>query len=598
MTVGSALFTTVTFKKETAFGVKDTDTDGAILFSRLQFTPKLDQAVVLSKEIKRSMQSGNYDRGVKTVTATLSGEMEAGAHAAAWASLFRQDFNTGVVSDITGTDISATANVANLTTTGTDWTTALQLDPAVGDTIIFSGFTGTNKSNNGREWTILASAAGSLTLRPKSGRFVMFADAAGESVTVQNLGTDAAPKTNVITRTNIASVADTPIFATVAGDFTVQFVVGNLVKASGFTGGNAPNNEKPFKITKITATQLYGYYTDNSLAIDDAATESVTITASDLVKLVYASTNSLAVATTTRLTSSTSFIAEGFKVHDVIRLRGFTTATNNDRNLLVTSFNTAGTQMNFVVLDGDVTTVPMVVEAGASGDYVYRVGKKTFIPQDDHTNYSWMSERWDSSITQSEQYTGLRFGQGKITGANADIPTVSFDLMGKDLETAQAEYYTSSAEPISSKNLSVIFAKAYIDATAIGSVLSNDITVNNNNAALDKTWGSDTTADITPGVFSVKGSMQIYYQNETERDRYLNKNEMSIVFVLRDSDDYDAEFVAIQMPRIIYDSAAISDDLKASIITIPFTAIENPTGSDGVDASKLFSSISIQDSKA
>lgn len=598
MTVGSALFTTVTFKKETAFGVKDTDTDGAILFSRLQFTPKLDQSVVLSKEIKRSMQSGNYDRGVKTVTATLSGEMEAGAHAAAWASLFRQDFNTGVVSDITGTDISATANVANLTTTGTDWTTALQLDPAVGDTIIFSGFTGTNKSNNGREWTILASAAGSLTLRPKSGRFVMFADAAGESVTVQNLGTDAAPKTNVITRTNIASVADTPIFATVAGDFTVQFVVGNLVKASGFTGGNAPNNEKPFKITKITATQLYGYYTDNSLAIDDAATESVTITASDLVKLVYASTNSLAVATTTRLTSSTSFIAEGFKVHDVIRLRGFTTATNNDRNLLVTSFNTAGTQMNFVVLDGDVTTVPMVVEAGASGDYVYRVGKKTFIPQDDHTNYSWMSERWDSSITQSEQYTGLRFGQGKITGANADIPTVSFDLMGKDLETAQAEYYTSSAEPISSKNLSVIFAKAYIDATAIGSVLSNDITVNNNNAALDKTWGSDTTADITPGVFSVKGSMQIYYQNETERDRYLNKNEMSIVFVLRDSDDYDAEFVAIQMPRIIYDSAAISDDLKASIITIPFTAIENPTGSDGVDASKLFSSISIQDSKA
>jgi len=598
MTVASSLFEAVELKEELSFGVKDTDTDNAQLLSRVEFTPKFDQSIVESNEIKSSMQTENYARGIKAVSATLKTEAKSGAYKPLWAALLRQNFNTGVVDDITGTDISCVAPVNNLTTSGSDWTTAGQLDLAVGDTIKFTGFTGGNKGNNNRLWILLASAAGTMKLRAKSGNYVMLADAAGENVTVWNLGTTDSPKTNAITRATIAAVADTSIFQTVGGDFTVPFDVGNIVKVNGFTGGNVANDDKPFKITKLTATDIFGYYTDGTLPVSDAATESVTITKSDLVKLTYNTENDLAVATTTRLTSSSSFIAEGFKVHDVIRLVGFPTSTNNNRNLLITSFNTAGTQLNFKVLDDDATTVPIVVESAEANDYVYRVGSKSFIPQANHTNKSFMIEKWQSDIAQSEQYTGLRVNMAKVTVPNSGIPTVDFDFLGKDIETAQAHYYTSSNEPTESQNLDSIFGRVYVNAGVdAGCVTSFSISVSANLSALDKCVGGDVAHDIVAGVYKISGDMSIYFEDEVMRDHFLDKDEMSMVFIIKESNAYNADFLAFQMPRMVYNSSSNSGGTK-QLLTIPFTAMQNPIGDDGTDANKLKSSFSIQDSIA
>jgi len=594
MTVASSLFEAVELKEELSFGVKDTDTDNAQLLSRVEFTPKFDQSIVESNEIKSSMQTENYARGIKAVSATLKTEAKSGAYKPLWAALLRQNFNTGVVNDITGTDISCVAQIANLTTSGVDWSTAGQLDLSVGDTIRFYGFSGGNKSNNNKLWVVLAFTSSTMKLRAKSGNYVMLADAAGEKITIKNITKDGDSKEYL----TVAAVADTSIFQTVNGDFTVPFVVGDIVKANGFTGGNVANDDKPFKITKLTATDIYGYYTDNTLPISDAATESVTITKSDLVKLTYNTENDLAVATTTRLTSSSSFIAEGFKVHDVIRLVGFPTSTNNNRNLLITSFNTAGTQLNFKVLDDDATTVPIVVESAGSGDYVYRVGSKAFIPQANHTNKSFMIEKWQSDIAQSEQYTGLRVNMAKVTVPNRGIPTVDFDFLGKDIETAQAHYYTSSNEPTESQNLDSIFGRVYVNAGVdAGCVTSFSISVSANLSALDKCVGGDVAHDIVAGVYKISGDMSIYFEDEVMRDHFLDKDEMSMVFIIKESNAYNADFLAFQMPRMVYNSSSNSGGTK-QLLTIPFTAMQNPIGDDGTDANKLKSSFSIQDSIA
>ena len=598
MATASALFTTVELKEELSFGVKDTDTDGAILLNRIQFNPKLDQSIIESAEIKRSMQSANYDRGVKSATATLSGELEAGAYKALWAALLRQEFNSGIVTDLTATDISSAIHTPNITSVSS----LAALDLEAGDEINFTGFTGGNKSNcNGRKFIVIAATTNSITVRSKYGNYVMFADAAGEGVTITNKGTASSPKdTSIYSGTpggGIAAVADTAVFSTVAGDFTTKFAAGDTVKVTGQTGTNADNNGKPFKLLKVTAAGLFGFYTDGSVPIADAAAESVTVTKDDSVKITYSSTNLLEVATATQLEITLgSFIAEGFKVHDVIRLVGFPTATNNNRNLLIKSFSTDGKLLNFAVLDGDSTA--MVVESAGSGDYVYRVGKKTFIPQENHTNKSFMAEKWFSDTTQSEQYTGLRVGTAKISAANSAIPKVDFDFIGKDLETAQAHYYTSSAEPDASGNLSTIFGAAYVGNVSVGSVTAFDLSIMANLSALDKCIGSDTTTNVVAGIYKVSGSMTLYFQDEVMRDHFLDKDELSQVFILRESDAYDADFIAFQLPRVVYNSAALTDDVKASILTIPFTAFENPNGDDGAEKSKLMSMISIQDSKA
>ena len=596
MTTASALSTTVELKEELSFGVKDTDTDGAILLNRIQFNQKLDQSIIESAEIKRSMQSANYDRGVKSATATLSGELEAGAYKALWAALLRQEFDSGIVSDLTDTDISSAIHTPNITSVSS----LAALDLAAGDEIYFTGFTGGNKSNDApRKFIVIAYTTNSITLRAKTGNYTMFADAAGESVTITNKGTASSPKNIAIYQASpggIAAVADTAVFARADGDFTTKFAAGDTVKVTGQTGTNADNNGKPFKLLKVTAAGLFGFYTDGSVPMD-AAAESVTVTKDDSVKITYSSTNLLEVATTTQLEiTEGSFIAEGFKVHDVIRLVGFPTATNNKRNLLIKSFSTDGKLLNFAVLDGDSTA--MVVESAGSGDYVYRVGKKTFIPQENHTNKSFMAEKWFSDATQSEQYTGLRVGTAKISAANSAIPKVDFDFIGKDLETAQAHYYTSSAEPNASGNLSTIFGAAYVGNVSVGSVTAFDLSIMANLSALDKCIGSDTTKNVVAGIYKVSGSMTLYFEDEVMRGHFLDKDELSQVFILRESDAYDADFIAFQLPRVVYNSASLTDDVKASILTIPFTAFENPNGDDGAEKSKLMSMISIQDSKA
>jgi hypothetical protein len=598
MAVGNALFTTVELKEELSFGVKDTATDGAELLPRISFNPKLDQSIIQSNEIKRSMQTANYDRGMKASSATLKGELEAGSYKTLFSALLKQNFNTGVVSDITGIDISAAPTLNNLGTTGSDWTIPAQLQLAIGDTIKFNGFTGANAPNNNRLWILIAAGPSSMTLRPKDGNYVMFTQATGDAITVSNLGTDDVPKNKVITRSNISSVADTAIFTTIGGNFTAPFNVGNVVKVSGFTGTNAPNNEKPFHITKITATTIFGYYTDGSLALADAAGESVTITKLDNVRINYATTNSLAIATQTSLTSTSSFIAEGFKIHDVIQLRSFTTATNNNRNLLIKSFNAAGTTLSFSVLDNDAVTTPIVPESGISGASVVRAGSKCFIPQENHTDKSFMIEKWFSNINQSEQYTGMKVNMAKISAPSSAIPTVDFDFIGKDLETAQTHYYTSSAAPEASENLSAIFGTIFINGVNAGCITAFDLSINADLSSLDKCIGTDSVANIVPGIYKVEGSMSLYFSSEVQRDRFLNKNELSLVLILRESDAFNADFMAFSMPRIVYNSASIGDDIKASVLTIPFTAFENPTGNDGTDKQKNKSMISIQDSKA
>jgi len=227
--VANALNTKIAVSEESTYGVKPADNGDAFTFGRVSLTLSTDQNVIDSAEIKESMQTSNIDRGMKGIKGSLKGELAPGTYDKPLEAIMRQRFNSGVVTDITLSDVSTSAMVNNLTTSGSDWSTAGQLDLAIGDTIQFNGFTGGNAGNNNLKWVLLAFAAGTMKLACTSANKVMLADAAGESITISNLGTLAAPKTKVIVRNSVAAVADTPIFSTVGGDFTTVFANGNTI---------------------------------------------------------------------------------------------------------------------------------------------------------------------------------------------------------------------------------------------------------------------------------------------------------------------------------------------------------------------------------
>jgi Phage tail tube protein len=83
-----------------------------------------------------------------------------------------------------------------------------------------------------------------------------------------------------ITAVTIAAVGGaTPSFTDSGSGFlTAGFKVGDVVKATGFTGGSSNSNSRNFWITAITAGTITGIFLDGGAAqIADAAGESVTI---------------------------------------------------------------------------------------------------------------------------------------------------------------------------------------------------------------------------------------------------------------------------------------------------------------------------------
>jgi len=598
--VASALKTLIAVSEESTYGVKPADNGDAFKFGRVSLSLSTDQSVIDSAEIKSSMQTSNIDRGKKEVKGSLKGELAPGTYDKIFEAILRQRFNSGVVTDITLSDVSAAPQVNNLTTSGADWATAAQLDLAIGDTVQFNGFTGANAINNNLKWVVLAFAAQTMKLGCTNANRVMLADAAGELVTITNLGTLAAPKSKVISRSTIAAVADTAIFTTLAGDFTSVFAVGQTVKHIGFTGGNASNDDHAFIIRKITATELFGYYASYDLPVADAAGESVNFFKVDNISIAWTSGNALQVTGTGHITiTGASFVAEGFKVHDIVQLRGnTTTATNRFRNLLITSFSSVsgGTnnRMNVVILDDDRTTVPLVVEAGISGMVITRAGKKSYIPQMNHLDQSFSIERFYSDIPASEVFTGCKFGNAKISAANSAIPTIDIDIMGQDQLNDTTQQFTLANDVSSGSSVSVLFGAIFLNGARKAVVTSWDLSIQPNLNSLDKAIGSEVAVGITPGIYKVSGSMTAYFQDTVDRDIFLAKTEHALVLVLRVTDSYNAKFLAFQMPRVIYNSANTTEEVKGNTITLPFTAYENPNGDDANSAVKLQSMISIQ----
>lgn len=91
--------------------------------------------------------------------------------------------------------------------------------------------------------------------------------------------------TITVTRTDISAAAADNSYNTAAGDFAAAgFAVGQRIKVTGFTG-NAANNITSGVLTAVATGKLTVGGTDGDVIVDDAAGESVTITAWSSVRV-------------------------------------------------------------------------------------------------------------------------------------------------------------------------------------------------------------------------------------------------------------------------------------------------------------------------
>ena len=289
--------------------------------------------------------------------------------------------------------------------------------------------------------------------------------------------------------------------------------------------------------------------------------------------------------------ASGGFLTAGLKVGMVGRWTGFaggSATTNNDRNFLITALT--ATDMTGVFLDGTA------VVADAAGDSVTftPVGKSIFIPTSGHTRDYWTIEHDFSDITQSEQFTDCVFGAMNVQLPATGMATVDFPVMGLDMDTSTAAYFTTPTAVSSGDNLAAVNGAVYVAGTAVGYITSMDLSINGNMTSVGGVVGSNVSPDITPGGFDVTGNMTVLFQDATMRDYFVNETEVSVIAAFTTNNTATAGFQVFTMPIVKIGGAGKDDGEKGLVMTMPWTAIENTAGGTGTSSNAT--TITIQDS--
>ena len=337
--------------------------------------------------------------------------------------------------------------------------------------------------------------------------------------------------------------------------------------------------------------------TSDHLAVDAAVlgTEVAGVdgTGSDPANVgVAAAATSGAAGTFTRDDANGSWIADGFKLGDVVQQTGWTTdgVTNNTHNFLITALT--ATVMTVLAIDG---TPPA---AKVKGDSVVTAvkGQKCWIPATGHTEDWFTIEHNYSDVDLSEIFWDCKLTSMAIKAPATGIPTVDFNILGLQMtakDNALAPYFTG---PTAITATEVVHSgKAVVLVSGVEQTLATgiDFEIVGNNQAMAPVIGTNVKPGISDGRVEIKGNLSILFEDDTIAGYYRAGTEVSIFIVLPVSDAADAAFVAFTI-HVAKLTGTAKDGDNGIVQSIPFTAKFNSAGS--VTVNTLATSLSMQDS--
>lgn len=285
-----------------------------------------------------------------------------------------------------------------------------------------------------------------------------------------------------------------------------------------------------------------------------------------------------------------SFLTDGFKVGDVVRLTAGTfNVANLNKNLLITALTaTVATVMTLngssLVAEGPIASSTMAVQ-----------GKKTYIPTTGHTDVSYSIEHWFNDISQSEVFSGVKFDKATIDLPPTGMAKVSFDSLGQNIVTAASRYFTSPTAVPSTGVLAAVNGVLLVNGTVQAVVTGLNIVIDPTVSG-DPVVGSNTVPTLFPGPVSVTGQFTAYFSDATLRDLFVNEAETSMTVTLTTDNTATADVIAFTLPRIKVGGASKNDGTGGLVQTLPFQALINNAGGTGTASEQT--TIVLQDTQA
>lgn len=284
--------------------------------------------------------------------------------------------------------------------------------------------------------------------------------------------------------------------------------------------------------------------------------------------------------------SAGSFIADGFKVGDLVLVAGFVTSANNGQWLVL---GVTATVLTVAVPD----TTTMVDEAAGASVTILVDGKKLQVPSSGHTrDYFTVEQLYEMGATDvSELASDLRVGSMSIQIQPNGMATINFGVMGRDMTSDASSYFTAPAVETVTAVLAGAQGALYMAGVAIAVVTGLTIDQNGDMSLVDVV-GAPISPDVFNGRFKVTGQFTALFENDTMWQNFKNETELSLVFKLTGGTD---QAMVLKLPRIKLGGASKDDKENGPLVqTVPFTALRYVGGSSVIESTTMV----VQDTEA
>ena len=287
--------------------------------------------------------------------------------------------------------------------------------------------------------------------------------------------------------------------------------------------------------------------------------------------------------------SAGSYLTDGFKVGQVIRLTGGTlNVANVGKNLLVTSV--AALVLTVKVVNGSA----LVAQSAIASCTATVTGGYTYAPLTAHTDDSYTFEEFYSDIAQSEVYSGVKVGSVNVQLPATGLVTTDFSFMGKDLaQTGTSAYFTSPTAQNTNGIFAAVNGVVLVNGAPVAVITSADIAIERGMETA-VVVGSNSVEDIFATRIRATGNFSTYFTDATFRGYFVNEDVISLVFLVSASNAADADFVSFIVPKIKLGSATKDDSETGIVQSHSFTALLNDVTTAGLEGT----TVAIQDSRA
>ena len=276
--------------------------------------------------------------------------------------------------------------------------------------------------------------------------------------------------------------------------------------------------------------------------------------------------------TITRATGD--FVSGGLKIGDVIRITaGSVNANNLNKNAMIVALTT--TIATVYVLNG----LTMTAEGPIASCTVSVVGKKSMVPTSGHTDQSFSIEHWQSDVSKSDVFSGCKVNTMSIQLPASGIAQIEFGLMGKDVVTADAQYFTAPTAATTSGVVAAVNGAVIVNGARVANITGMNFTLNGGMSA-EPVVGSNSYPDIFEGRVTVSGQITAFFEDHTYFDLFDAESEVAVACAFTTTSAKDSDFISFVFPRVKFGSADRDDGEKGIVQTLSFTALYNGSGTN------------------